>query len=555
LSGTFTSDDIIYDVRFRVKDQMGMTDEKTLQFTSGPFLYFTVDGEDHVNYGDTVGLDLEIRNGGDGTMSNTVLTISTSDPYLRLTDPVCQPGTLVPGQVVSIPDAFQFIVSTDIPDQLDILFQCDLTAASQAWHKELSLKANAPVLKLKPVRIDDNDNGKLDPGETAPMVITLQNAGHAAIHGVRGELLALDEEVQVTGSSVHDFGTIGKGVSSAGSFSIHVDETAPEGMDVHFLLLINSQEGIQRQDTITLRIGRTPVLVIDMDPNHHSGPGIYQQLQELGVYSDYNFAIPENIGDYSSLFISLGYHNSNHVLTLGEGTQLAGYLNAGGKIYMEGKKTWRDDPGTPIQPMFNIGYAGTVTIYDTLTGIDTTFTAGTRLLNSTLYNLSFYHMVPIPTAFTILQDNDLLLPCAVAYDAGTYKTIGSLFDFGTLEDLNPSLTSELMLDYLDFFDIYLEPIGIEETKGDENELKVNAYPNPATRHLTVGIWPPEARSHGATVDLEVVNSSGTTVMEFKSIHSSPLTIDVSGLKPGIYFVTIILADGKSGSSKFLKFND
>ncbi|NTV84250.1 MAG: T9SS type A sorting domain-containing protein, partial [Bacteroidales bacterium] len=556
LTGPMASADIIYDLSFRVTDQSGLSDAKTLQFTSAPYLHFTVDGEDYVNYGDTIGLDLRIRNGGEVPLLYTSLVLSTIDPFIQLTEATCQPGSIMPGQVMVIPDAFHFIVSTDIPDQHDILLDCALSASDKDWHKELIFKAYAPVLKLQPVTVEDNENGRLDPGETAPILVTFQNAGHAAIDGVNAELFPLDPEVLIIGSPIQDFGTIGKSASVARSYFLNVGDSAPEGMTVHLLLITETLQGLQRQDTISLRIGRTPVLVIDMDPNYHSGPSIYSQLVELNVFADYEYTITDHISEYQSLFISLGYHNSNHVLTLGEGTQLAAYLENGGKIYMEGKKTWRDDPYTPIQPMFNIGHDGTVTIYDTITGVDGTFTEGTRLFNGTLYSLNFYHMVPIPPAFTILQDNNLLLPCAVAYDAGTYKTIGSLFDFGTLEDLNPSLKSDLMISYLNFFDIYMNPIGIEEQGGmgawEPGGLEV--WPNPASRQLTVGSWQ-LAVGQGSAVRITITDLLGKTVREYENVSSFPYIIDVSSLHSGIYILRMCSEEGIIGSAKFIKIED
>jgi len=56
-----------------------------------------------------------------------------------------------------------------------------------------------------------------------------------------------------------------------------------------------------------------------MDPNNHSGPFMLSQLNKLNVLNEYEYSIPPDIDFYQSLFICLGYHFSNHVLTLGEG--------------------------------------------------------------------------------------------------------------------------------------------------------------------------------------------------------------------------------------------
>ncbi len=573
LSGTMTSDVAIHDISFRVTDQMGISHTKTLQFSSGPYLLITVDGKDEVNFGDTVNLDLEIRNAGGFILSDPILEISSQNPFVQFIDPLCQPGSILPGQTLTLQDVFQIVVSDEVTDLLGILFQCCLTTDANIWYKDLILTAVAPNLLLKSAIIDDEVNGRLDPGETAPLLITYQNQGHASVDHLIAELYSLDPEVQIIGNNVQEFGTIIKGASVARTYQLHASETAPEGMTARFILSATSLQGIQRTDTINLRIGRTPAMVIDMDPNHHSAPGIWNQLIDLGIYTDYHYTIPENISDYQSLFISLGYHNSNHVLTADEGTRLAQYLLAGGQIYMEGKKTWKDDPITALQPLFNIGYAGNVTIYDTLTGVDTTFTVGTRLLNGTHYNLSFYHLVPLPPAFTILQDNNLFNSCAVAYDAGTYRTIGSLFDFGTLIDLNPSLKSDLMLAFLDFFGIHVDPVGVVEKEEVEMRWSGNleVWPNPATDKITVGSrssaiggWPERGGTEGdarrapgcqkTKNDLLICDMMGHEVLLLQTIDDPPLTIDISALSDGVYFLRMRSGKGTEKSARFLKFS-
>jgi hypothetical protein len=561
LSSTMESDNLIYDLTFRVTDQSGLSDTKTLQFTSGPYLYFTVQGDQMVNYGDTVGIDLEIRNGGEETLVNPALVLSSSDPFVILSDASCLPGTMQPGQVITIPGAFQAIVSAEIPDQHDLLFQCHLDAGAQEWEKEVVFKANAPIINLKPPVIDDGEDARLDPGESAPMLVAFQNMGHAALDGVSALLVSLTPEVQVTGNPSQYFGTIAKGASVERPYMLYADESAPEGLTARFVLFTSSQQGLQFTDTISITIGRIPILVIDMDPNQHSGPFIYQQLIDLGVFTDYEYNITDQIFEYQALFISLGYHFSNHVLTLGEGLKLSQYLEAGGRIYMEGKKVWKDDPGTPVQPMFNIGYGGTVTVYDTLVGIDTTFTADTRLGNGTMYNMSFYNMVPIAPAFTILQDNNLLLSCAVAYDAGNYKTIGSIFDFGTLIDLNPSVKADLMMAYLEFFDIYVEPVGLEEDPGTEawRQGDLVIWPNPASEGLSVEVL---GLSSGMDCSLVLYDILGR-IAPAPSLTPSPKSgegrgggqtwqVDVSTLPPGIYVLKMISDEGSVATAKFLK---
>ena len=49
--------------------------------------------------------------------------------------------------------------------------------------------------------------------------------------------------------------------------------------------------------------------------------------------------------------------------------------------------------------------------------------------------------------------------CAVAYDAGAYKTIGASFEFGGLSDgTSPSTKKELMAEIIDFFGLNVVPV-------------------------------------------------------------------------------------------------
>jgi hypothetical protein len=562
LTGFVPGDDFIYDLLFRVTDRSGLSTVKMLQMTSGPYLDFTVhaNGNDQVDCGDTVVLDLEINNGSADTLYDTSLELMTGDPYIEMTNPVTVPGTILPGQVVTIQDAFGFIVSVEVPDQRDLLFVAELASTAKTWHKDLIFKANAPDLQISKVFIDDED-GRLDPGDIAPMMITFRNSGHAPIDGVSAELFPLGPEVQVVGNPVQVYGSIGKGASVTRPYILQAEESTYEGFIASFVLSTLSAPGLQKQDSIDLKIGRTPVLVIDMDPNNHSGPVILSRLNELNVLSEYDSRIPGMLVNYRSLFICLGYHNSNHVLTSYEGQQLAEFLDNGGRIYMEGRKTWRDDPGTPVQPKFSLTTNNTVGVYDTITGIDGTFTQGFSLVNQAVTPFSFYYLVPVPPAFNILQDNNNLQSCAVAYDSGIYKTIGALFEYGTMTGIPPSASKDLLLEYLEFFDIEISPVSLEERPVEPGRWIV--YPNPAGGQLTLepsltpspkwgrdGVGARDSRQTGYSIMLS--DLFGRKLNEFENISSFPCRIDISDLRPGMYIIRIVAEDGHSGSLKFLK---
>jgi hypothetical protein len=89
-----------------------------------------------------------------------------------------------------------------------------------------------------------------------------------------------------------------------------------------------------------------------------------------------------------------------------------------------------------------------------------------------------YYIEAIDPAFQILRTSEEGYGSAVAYDAGTYKTIGSTVEFGGLIDgESPSTKAELMAKYLNFFGDILTDLDEQEFASSENS--VNVYPNPA----------------------------------------------------------------------------
>jgi len=554
ITALLNSDDFIYDLTFRASDQSGLSSVKTLQFSSGPFLDFTVNagGDNRIEYGDTVSLDLEIRNGGTDTLWNSMLELSTGDPFIEMLDPDCSPGVIFPGQIVTVTGAVSFVVSIEVPDLHDLCFNIDFTSEEKVWAAELLLKANAPDLKIKKFFIDDDD-GRLDPGDTAPLMVTYQNSGHASIDNVSAELFSLTPDVQIMEDPLQIYGTIGKGASVTQSYLLHADDSAPNGLISHLVLNAGSQQGIERQDSLNIKIGKTPVLVIDMDPNQHSGPVILSMLNELNVPAEYEYTVPPYIGDNQSIFVCLGYQNSNHILTLGEGQKLADFLDEGGRIYMEGNKTWRDDPGTPIQPKFSLNTVDMVGVYDTINGYDGTFTQGFSLENNATTPFSFYYLEPIPPAYSILQDNNTLYPCAIAYEAGIYRTIGALFELGTMSGISPHSTRDLLEEYLEFFGVVVNPIGVEELGGWEaGELgSLEVWPNPAGSQLTVDSRQLTVGSRQSAVNCMIFDLFGRNLI-FEDVSSFPYTIDISGFSPGMYILRIVGEDGVLGSVRFIK---
>lgn len=202
--------------------------------------------------------------------------------------------------------------------------------------------------------------------------------------------------------------------------------------------------------------GQPSILIIDVDDNHSSGPIIQSTIQTIGMACDYVTSFPSNFNGYTTIFVCLGIYSSNYELTNSEGQALAGFLNEGGGLYMEGGDTWAFDDQTPVHPMFNIvGLSDGTGDMGVVVGQTGTFTEGMSF-NYTGENNWMDHLAATPPAELIFQNQSPLYGTAVAYDQGTYRTIGAAHEFSGLSDgSSPSTKVELMEQYLYFLKVYV----------------------------------------------------------------------------------------------------
>ncbi len=197
-----------------------------------------------------------------------------------------------------------------------------------------------------------------------------------------------------------------------------------------------------------------PVFVYEPDGTPLTGGVVRQFLDARGIAYDTGALLPENCSLYRTIFVCLGIYSSNHQLTAGEGQALAGFLDNGGGLYMEGGDTWYYDPQTAVHPYFNIdGIADGAGDAGPIAGAAGTFTEG-MTFNYTGGNNYIDHIAPLGSAFAIFLETTPQYINGVAYDGGTYRTVGTSFELGGLVDgTSPSTKEELLERMLDFFDL------------------------------------------------------------------------------------------------------
>lgn len=488
---------------------------------SGPYVikesYLVNDGSGNndglLDYGESPLLSLSVKNVGVAQATNIVVTIRTNDEYVTITDSTEFYGTIESDSIKTIVDGYAFGLDYLVPDGHIILFSVIATDGVNVWESSFSIEAHAPIFALTNYTVSDpggNNNEILDPGETADILVEISNTGSSAAVNVMGELNATDPYLTIN-SGIQNFGIIGAGVSIIKEYSVTAGINAPSGYQVLIDLDISANPTLTAFEQFSITIGQVPVLILCLDENHSSSPAIMECLDFHNIAYEYWMTYPADLTLYKSIFVCLGIYSSNHVLNSSEGQLLADFLSQGGMIYMEGGDTWYYDDSTPVHPMFNIsGVSDGISDLGTILGQAGTPTEGMSYSYSG-ENSWIDHLESITPAEVIFKNQSPSYGCAVAYDAGNYKTIGASFEFGGLTDgSSPSTKNELMEKIIDFFSLSTIPVELASfnAKVDENGILLKW--ETATEQNNSGFEIEKSSDNKSFIKIGHMNGNGTT---------------------------------------------
>ncbi len=114
-------------------------------------------------------------------------TVSGSDQYVTLTSTATKNfGTIPAGGTATVNNAWSFSIDDFVPDQHKAQFILTMTDGSDTWTSNLFITIQSPIIFIaEEFLVDDsqsgNNDGILDPGETALIIMNVKNNGHSAI--------------------------------------------------------------------------------------------------------------------------------------------------------------------------------------------------------------------------------------------------------------------------------------------------------------------------------------------------------------------------------------
>ncbi len=490
-----------------------------VQPPEGPFVIkngYTFNDENNngqIDYTEKATLSIEMKNLGNEIAEDISVEISADDPHISIIDSTAFYGSFQPKETLTVEDGFEIQLAHNIPEGHLIELTVEAGNDSETWTSFITITGHAPVIKISQVVISDslgNNNGRIDQGETVNLDITLTNTGKSLLDSVTGYLETSDYFIIIHSDEVN-YGEIPAESSVTQSYQIKARSFTPVGHEAYFVARYEGAHDYSGVKQVKQTIGQFPVLIIDLDQNKSSGTQIYNAISDMNINAHYTTEFNrDSIPLYNTVFLCLGVYPNNYIINMQQGEALADYLKQGGKLYLESGDTWFYNEETSVHRLFDIvatdDGSGTPEL-SVIKGIDGTFTNGMSY-NYSGDNKWIDHIEAGTTSFEIFRNQDPEFGCAVANDPGKYKTIGSSFELGGLDD-GTNTKSELVEKYLQFFGFKPVPFQPEFPQGPSevcnNDLNDTYFTHPIN-NADYYIWSIEPSTAGTIIGMDTMIS-------------------------------------------------
>lgn len=243
-----------------------------------------------------VSLSFTLRNDGGDFDGPVSISLSSADADVVVTDGaalIADEADLEPGEQLSFSGVFQLSVSPDHVSSLPVTVNVEVSDGLESWSLPVELTVPWPVIKVTSVVIDDrlggDNDGLLEPGETADLELELTNVGDLDTFGVvQGTLSVASSSVVAATpqSAVETVGSMTVGRTRSADFNLTVDPGASLGEALDLVLTFTDGTATYLAD-LQLIMGEPPWLsVTPIDDNVGDNNGFTFDILNVQYRSD-----------------------------------------------------------------------------------------------------------------------------------------------------------------------------------------------------------------------------------------------------------------------------
>ncbi len=218
----------------------------------------TENGDDIIEFGEQVDLSLSLQNVGSEDAQNVEISFQDLDNYITFSDNSENFGTIASNQTVTLDNCVSFTVADIVQNNETLVIPGTITSNNGTWDAQLMITVYYPMLFIQNITINDsqngNGNGRLDPGETADITITLYNDGGAALSNITSTLSTNDPYISINQDTA-TLDLIEAHNSVNLTFNLSVAENAAIGYSPDIILSVAGNHNFTYTENFTQTIG------------------------------------------------------------------------------------------------------------------------------------------------------------------------------------------------------------------------------------------------------------------------------------------------------------
>ena len=490
---------------------------------------------DQANYGETIDMDITVKNVGTLTSGAITATLSTECEYVEILNGEGATEALDPDQLGTL-TGFQFEVAANVPDKTKAQFVLEVTDGTDTWTANISITLHAPIVVFESVE-------QVQGQSSSHVVFTFKNNGTAPFYGGILNLTSSSPDL------VFD------------PESITVDDVVDGGQTLTITVNYSFDESVELGTTFEAAYEFTTGL-FEIEDIFVVNYGAIMEDFESGTFSnDWTFSSTNSWtivdggvkGTKCAKSMNEGLHGTDYSMTLTVNVLAAGdltfqywvssesnydklffYMDNQQKGVWSGTVAWSEfiQPVTPGQHTFKWEYHkdSSVNSGDDCAKIDDikfpptnviTFIAPATNLEAAVegHNVTLTWEASVDAnSYVVKRNGETLIETTeltfedVVEESGTYK----YSVYAKTESGSMSAPASVIVD-LDF-------TGVAENQN----VNISVYPNPANDVLTINV--------NGGFKYQLINSLGQVVRTGNA--NTKAYVKVSDLNKGIYFLSI-----------------
>ncbi|MBO6057985.1 MAG: T9SS type A sorting domain-containing protein [Bacteroidales bacterium] len=488
---------------------------------------------EQANYGETVDMDITVKNVGTLTANNITATLTTDCEYVTILSAEGSVASLAPDQMATM-EGFEFNVAADVPDNTKAQFYLDVTDGTDVWQGKFKVTLHAPVLAYEAMTTTDNT-----------VTFTFANTGSAPFYGGEFSVVSCSPDMVFDPAFITFDDVIAGGEEKELTIGYSFDESVEIGSTFEASYEITS--GLMNvSGEFVLSYG---AIMEDFASGTFGPNWTLSPTNPWEICSDGR--------SYCAKSNNNGQNNSSGYMQLTVDVLAAGELSFMYKVssetnydklhfYMDGqeKGTWSGSIAwteftqavTVGQHTFKWEYTkdSSVSSGDDCAWVDNIIFPPTNV---------YTFIAPATDLVAVADGHDVALSWTASADAVSYvvkrngETVAAVAETQATDVLEESGTYKYSVYAVDANGSMSAPVtaivsvdftGVEESQ----DVNISIYPNPTTGVLNVV-------TNANNYEYQIVNSVGQIVMSGNA--NGKTTVNVSELN-GVYFLRII-ADG------------